>query len=222
MKITFKIIIKRFRSSIFAEYLPMVFVVVAIFTLAYFTFDKKYTDDDDFATSQILENKTFSEDSEDIDYTGIAKAIKELEAQEPPRITGNETLKELYNNPYIKHIRTALNGYLDGSNAGAEEVVALGVDVSSGCGLSDSDKTYYKNKFFVYEAADNDYGGVQAYIVFVDKPDTIFWAWVYRLGGDGEYSLRGFCKTGPPDELRDKFVETMTTLIEQGEIKFVL
>ena len=82
------------------------------------------------------------------------------------------------------------------------------------------DKSYYESKFLLYGAVDNDYGGVQAYIVFIDKPDTIFWAWVYRLGGDGGYSLRGFCKTGPPDESKKEFTETMKSIIERGEFKF--
>ena len=106
-------------------------------------------------------------------------------------------------------------------NIGAEEVIALEESSKSDkCGLGIVDKSYYESKFLLYGAADNDYGGVQAYIVFIDKPDTIFWAWVYRLGGDGEYSLRGFCKTGPPDESKKEFTETMKSIIERGEFKF--
>jgi|SRR3989344_18266 len=201
MKI-FADIIKKFRSSIFAEYAPMLLVVLAFFAVAFFIAEQNSSNKDE--TSK------------------IAEVIRKLEAEEPPRITGNETEEEIRNNPYIKHIRTALNGYLDGSNTGAEEVVALGEDISSGCGLSDSDRAYYESKFLLYGATDNDYGGVQAYIVFVDKPDTIFGAWVYRLGGDGEYSLRGFCKAGPPDELKEEFTQTMINLIERGEIRFSL
>ena len=102
------------------------------------------------------------------------------------------------------------------------QVLAIGADAKEGCGLSDADRGYYKSKFILYQVANNDYGGVQAYIVFVDKPDTIFWAWVYRLGGDGEYSLRGFCKAGPPDELKEEFTKTMKSIIERGKIKFSL
>ena len=154
----------------------------------------------------------------DSETSKIMKVIKKLEAEQPARITGNETLEELYNNPYIKHIRTALNGYLDGSNIGTEDAIALSENGWDKLGFSNFDRSYYQSKFFIYSAADNDYGGVQVYIVFVDKPDTIFWVWVYQLGGDGsEYSLRGFCETGPPEEKRTEFTKIMRSLIESGE-----
>jgi hypothetical protein len=153
----------------------------------------------------------------------LMEVIRKIEAEQPPRITGNETVEEIYNNPYIKHIRTALNGYLDGSNTGAEEVVAVTEAHSSDrCGLYVVDKSYYESKFFLYDATDNEYGGVQAYIVFVDKPDTLFWTWVYRLGGNGEYSLRGFCKSGPSEEKKERFLQVMKNYIESGEMKFSL
>jgi hypothetical protein len=80
-----------------------------------------------------------------------------------------------------------------------------------------------KSKFFIYNVHDNEYGGVQAYIVFVDKPDTIFGAWIYKLGGDdNNYSLRSFCKSGPPEEKRAEFTKIMRSIIERGEIKFSL
>ena len=204
MKI-FTDIIKKFRSSIFAEYVPMLLVILAFFAITFFITDRNPLNKGELSKIK------------------IAEVIRKLEAEEPPRITGNETDEETRNNPYIKHIRTALNGYLDGSNTGAEEVIALEeAGNSDECGLDIVDKLYYKSKFFLYSVADNDYGGVQAYFVFVDKPDRIFWAWVYKLGGDGKYSLRGFCKSGPPDELREKFTQTMVSLIERGEIKFSL
>jgi len=195
--------IKKIRSSIFAEYAPMLLVVLALFASAFYITER---------------NSSHKDES-----SKIAEAIRKIEAEEPPRITGNETEEEIYSNPYIKHIRTALNGYLDGSNIGAEEVIALKeANGSDKCGLDIVDKSYYESNFFLYDVKDNDYGGVQAYIVFLDKPDTIFWAWVYRLGGDSEYSLRGFCKVGPPNELREEFIQTIINLIERGEIRFSL
>jgi len=170
-------------------------------------------------TQGITETK---ETHEDVEMSKFLEAIKKLEAEEPPRITGKETEEEIYNNPYIKHVRTALNGHLDGSNSDAEEVMALGENQQSECGLSRFDKLYYQSKFFLYDASDNDYGGVQAYVVFVDKPDTLFWAWIYRLGGDGEYSLRGFCKAGPPDKNKEEFIHVMKSYIESGKMRFLL
>ncbi len=177
--------------------------------------EKPYFTIDDVGLNEFLNKERQMTTSE------LLAVVKKTEAMEPPRITGNETEAELYSNPYIKHIRTALNGYLDGSNTGAEEIVTFG-DSSGKCGLFSYEKPYYKSKFFIYDASDNEYGGVQVDIVFVDKPDTLFWAWVYRLGGDGEYSLRGFCKAGPTSETREAFTQVMEHVIKNGDVRFSL
>ena len=155
-----------------------------------------------------------------MDDEKLLEVIQAMEAENPPLITGNETDEEILNNPYIKHIRIALNGFLDGGNNGAEEVIALG-EYDDNCGLRIEDKEYYKSKIMLLAVENNPYGGVQAYIVFADKPDTLFEAWVYKLGGDGEFSLRGFCKEGPPEESKNEFIETMTDIIESGEVKLL-
>ena len=103
--------------------------------------------------------------------------------------------EELYDNPYIKHLRVAFDGYLDGTNNGVEEGTKDKMKLDSGikCGLDSFDKSYYKSRFSVVKVERNDYGGIQAYIAFIDKPDIMFWAWVYQYAG-GEYVLRGFCE----------------------------
>ena len=60
------------------------------------------------------------------------------------------------------------------------------------CGFNNFNKTYYQSKFVILDAYDNDYGGVQAYIIFVDKPDTVFFVWIYGIVG--EQRLRAFCE----------------------------
>lgn len=135
----------------------------------------------------------------ELDTAKLMAGIKYAESQrEDPAAdavikTTNE--KELYSNPYIKHIRTALNGYLDGTMNGVEEGTSEKSELDSGyrCGLDSFDKAYYKSEFTVLKVEKNDYGGVVAYIAFLNKPDTIFWSWVYQYAG-GEYILRGFCE----------------------------
>ena len=152
------------------------------------------------------------------DTQAIMDAIKKVEADQPPRIGKSPTAAEIYASPYIQHIRPALNGYLDGSNAGAEEA-AMDITSDSSCGLGNFDKSYYLSKFIILDASDNDYGGVQAYIVFVNKPDTIFWAWVYQLGGDdGEYVLRAFCKSGPPDDKKTEFESYINGIMSSSPV----
>ena len=155
----------------------------------------------------------------------LMKGIKYAESKMPPRITGDETEEDIYKNPYITHIRTALNGYLDGSNNGAEEAVALdnASASSADCGLGRFDKSYYKSKFFVYDVSDSEYGGVQAWIVFIDKPDTIFWTWVYQLANKNrDYSLRGFCKSGPPINRAAEFTTKMNMHIKSDGVYYSL
>ncbi|MSU74836.1 hypothetical protein EXS57_03640 [Candidatus Kaiserbacteria bacterium] len=153
------------------------------------------------------------EDMDEIDpkTEAIMDAIKKVEADKPPGISENPTEEEVYTNPYILHIRTALKGYLDGSNNGVEAGVTE-VDTKSDCGLDAYDKSYYKSKFIVLGASVNPYGGVNADILFVDKPDTFYWAWVYQYGG-GEYILRSFCKAGPKEGTEEEFAKMMKRVL---------
>ena len=146
----------------------------------------------------------------------IMEGIKYAESQEPSRIGESPSEKDIYSNPYIRHIRLALNGYLNGTNNGVEEY-ALNDFGEGDCGLNNFDKSYYKSKFIVFNANDGEYGGVQANIVFVNKPDTIFWAWVFRFDVDGEYVLRAFCENGPSDKNTTKFKDFISDLIKATE-----
>lgn len=213
MKI-FTNIIKQFRSSIFIEYVPMFLVLALIFVALSFLPER---------ISPVTEE---SVGSTGLTSEKLAEVIMKMESEQPLRITGNETEKEMYNNPYITYIRTALNGYLDGSNVGTEEIVAMeqgeNFNMGDGCGLNQY-RSYLSGPFFIYDVADNKYGGIQAWIVFKNKPDTLFWAWVYQFGWDsGEYSLRGFCKAGPPEEKQEEFIELMQSYIESDNIGFTL
>ena len=137
--------------------------------------------------------------NDQIDSQKLLDGIKYAESQREDAAadalikTTNE--KDLYDNPYIKHIRLAFNGYLSGTNDGVEEGTAETSELDSGyrCGLDSFDKDYYKSEFTVVKVEKNDYGGMVAYITFLNNPDTLFWAWVYQYGG-GEYVLRGFCE----------------------------
>lgn len=161
------------------------------------------------------------ENTDNIDMGKFADAIKEVESGQPSRIGESPSDEEIYNNPYVKHIRVALNGYLAGTNNGVEEGALDAGESTPECGLNTFDKSYYKSKFIVYDVGDNDYGGVQTNIVFVDKPDTIFWAWTYRYAGDeDEYVLRGFCKNGPPNGSKEKFLEMIRAFLKSGESRF--
>ncbi|MCX6723381.1 MAG: hypothetical protein NT094_04965, partial [Candidatus Staskawiczbacteria bacterium] len=125
---------------------------------------------------QVYESKINSKtlktgNTEKLDVQKIADAIKKVESENPPRIGKSPTDEEINNSPYVKHIRIALNGYLDGTNNGVEKM-ALSTTEGMNCGLNNFDKAYYQSKFIIYDASDDDYGGVQADIVFINKPDA--------------------------------------------------
>lgn len=117
------------------------------------------------------------------------------------RIYNQETVddwNEIYKDPFVMHIRKALDGYLNGTNAGMsvpESIInPLENDKEKITGLSSFSKDYYKSKFIVISIAGNPYGGRQINILFQDKPDKIFWVWVYKQT-DGNYDLRGLAQS---------------------------
>lgn len=98
-----------------------------------------------------------------------------------------------YNDPFVIHIRSSFNNYLVGStNQISENAVKANKSVDSTVsGLDSFDKSYYKSKFIIFAINDSLMGGKVINIVFQDKPDKLFNAWVYQIT-DGSYELRGF------------------------------
>lgn len=99
-----------------------------------------------------------------------------------------------YEDPYVIALRTALDGYLDGTNKGMDDPqLVIKADKREGYidGLSSFSKNYYKSKFIVYAIEDSLAGGKQIAIIFQDYPDKMFDAWIYKTA-DNNYYLRGF------------------------------
>lgn len=113
-----------------------------------------------------------------------------------------------YQNLFAIHIRKALDGYLNGSNFGMdipEATIEKRDNEGTIYGLSAFDKSYYKSKFIVWAINEHLGGGYDIDIIFQDKPDKMFSAWVYQLGG-GEYDLRMFWDKGLTNEEIDQIV----------------
>jgi len=145
-------------------------------------------------TSVVIDNRN---KIERLDPQKLREVIRILESEEIPRLGESPTDEDIFNSPYIRQIRTSLNGYLDGTNSGIDEFALESETLEMpNCGLDIFDKNIYKSKFTVISAKDGTYGGVITDIVFIDKPDTLFEAWVYKIGkeGEDEYELRSFCQ----------------------------
>lgn len=100
-----------------------------------------------------------------------------------------------YGDPFVVHLRKALNGYLVGTNDGMslpEVVIEKRTDEGSVYGLSSFDKSYYQSKFAIWRIDEALGGGKDITLIFQDKPDKIFHAWIYELGNGEGYDLREF------------------------------
>ncbi len=101
---------------------------------------------------------------------------------------------ESYKSPYVIAIRKALDSYLSGKDDYLEDLaIESSKDEDAAVsGLDSFDKSYYKSKFIVYYKNRAIVGGQTIQIIFVDKPDKLFVAWVYDIGDVGNYTLRTF------------------------------
>jgi hypothetical protein len=120
-------------------------------------------------------------------------------------------LTETYQDPFVLHIRTALNNYLGGSTAGIEEkaIKAEQIEGIQG-GLTSFDPAYYRSKFIVLTVDDFVLGGKEIFLVFVDKPDKVFNAWVFQYARDEDsYVLRTFSERVQSPEVMQQVQEAI-------------
>jgi hypothetical protein len=98
----------------------------------------------------------------------------------------SEQLKQqyysVYKNPDVRHLRIAFDAYLknSGERNGERQI------------LQKWDKDYFKSKFIVLSRENNTFGGTLITILFQDRPDKIFVAWVYPEGAEKKLTLRAF------------------------------
>jgi hypothetical protein len=114
-----------------------------------------------------------------------------LKGNQPSRIPAGEahfTPEQLndyylvYTNPDVRYLRTLFDAYLKGSGGTNEEFDLL----------DKWNKAYYRSKFVVLSRDGNMFGGTLITILFQDRPDRIFVAWVYPEGNEGKLTLRAF------------------------------
>ena len=86
----------------------------------------------------------------------------------------------VYKNPDVRYLRILFDSYLNGSG-GTEQERQL---------LSKWEKAYFRSKFTVMSRDANTFGGTFITILFQDRPDKVFVAWVYPEGSNKRQTLR--------------------------------
>jgi len=88
----------------------------------------------------------------------------------------------VYTNSDVKYLRTLFDAYLKGE-VGTDEEYTI---------LDQWNKNYYRSKFVVLSRNRNTFGGTLITILFQERPDRIFVAWIYPEDIEGKLTLRGF------------------------------
>ena len=109
---------------------------------------------------------------------GKTSKIPDGEAQFTPEQLEQYYL--VYKNSDVRYLRTLFSGYLRGS-AGIEQERQV---------LEKWDKAYFRSKFIVMSRENNMFGGALITILFQDRPDKVFIAWVYPESSDKKFALR--------------------------------
>lgn len=127
----------------------------------------------------------------------------------PNRSTVQETVANesiYFNNPEAIFLRQTFNDFLKTPNNGISN------------GLNEYGNSYYDGPFIVYEENNSLAGGKQLEIIFVNKPDKMFTALVYKLA-TGEYELKGF---GQNERVTSENLEKIKTQYKQylGDSKY--
>lgn len=126
-----------------------------------------------------------------------------------------EDYYSVYKNPSVIYLRKALNAYL-ANDIKSVNISETAIKADQDTGLDAFDKSYYKSKFVVVSFNKGLFGGFDIYVIFQDKPDRIFYAWVYPLAEDG-YELRGFGSEEPDPKEMNKLNEAYKNFLYDTE-----
>ena len=88
----------------------------------------------------------------------------------------------VYKNSDVRYLRTLFDSYLNNSGGTKEERQQL----------QKWNKDYFRSKFMVMSRENNMFGGTLIKILFQDRPDKVFVAWVYPEGSNKHPTLRRF------------------------------
>jgi hypothetical protein len=132
-----------------------------------------------------------------------------------PTATETNYNKSISEDPFVQYVRTALNdfltnGYATCASGTCESGLLNDVHYPDGANfeLQNISSDYLKSKFIVISTDVAPMGGKSIVLMFKDKPDKVFYAWVYDYrdssGHNQGFDLRGFLEydlksNGAPD-----------------------
>lgn len=227
MKKIFKTIWENNRKLMFGI-LILVFIIVFFIILEESWTDKNNSSKQAAVTDIVSEEEQPEDDMLEL-LEEIEKSTQSPEDTEPLEFSDitEEELQSyyaVYEVPYVLHLRKALNGYLTGTNEGMDdpEFVINGIKETEKKygikdGLASFSKDYYKSKFVVMWIEDSITGGKNIDIVFQDKPDNIFRAWVYGNPEANYYDLRAFYESTKSSEEKLYFIKLYENFILDKE-----
>jgi hypothetical protein len=115
--------------------------------------------------------------------------------------------KKIADVDFVKYFRETIDNFLAKDNISNED------DSYINFLLSKEDTNLLKGKFIILQASAAQFGGEEIYLMFKEKPNTVFYVWIYSLN-NGEYDLRGFSEYGL-DEDDPSIEEIQETFINQ-------
>lgn len=173
--------------------------------------------------NNVINNKSLKEttliDNQEIK---IGEESDEKSSPSTLKLTKEELTEyaKTYEEPAVLFLREALDAYQEGIYG--EEIMSMAAIKKSESegklsGL-DSFEGYYQSKFIVYQIVNSYVGGVNILIIFVDKPDQMFTAWVYKYAND-TFHLRGFWNNPPKNqEALEHAIQYLQPLLDNKEL----
>lgn len=148
--------------------------------------------------------------------------ICEIETFTPPltsEITYNNKIKK---DEFVGYLRRSLDDFLSSQYVPCV-TASCSVGLSNGIHYADSvyndvarvDPAYLRSKFIVLSTDVAPGGGESIVLMFKDRPDKMFYAWVYGREGQDYFDLRGFSIYDPLKNDAPSIKDTQKIFINQ-------
>ncbi len=182
------------------------FAVIAIFSFAYCSGQKNK---ERLSINNTNENSTLGRDFSNVEpsvkeptiYHTKEELCSSLSPQDPSP-EENKINIQIKKDPFVKHLRKVLDAFLNGKTIPCQDSSCYSNDIAYYIESSEIDVEYLKGKFIVLQTDIAPGGGESIIVLFKDKPDQVFYVWVYGGKKGEKYDVRGFNEFGKLSEKR--------------------